>query len=315
MDEFIVTSVEDIVPTIRKYGVAIMENILTQEECKSMYDKAWDCFEELYPTARRNKPETWRNLYDLKPRRGLMFQNWGVGHSQHAWDVRCNDNLINAYRAILTQVHGKDCSGVDIKASFDGVTFGPPPEVTNDFWHYLDWFHTNQQFGVEGLKSVQCWVTGEDVGEHDATFSFLKGSHLRHVDVQDIDNGRKDFYIFSKYDLYRYFNECDRVDVVCKAGSAVFWDSRTVCCMRSPIAGREQPRFCNGVFVSYMPEFVLTKHKAARRKKLFNDMRCTDNWLQKSNMYEKYRTKIAKQYRHFQLKTHPIIPEKYQYLI
>jgi len=328
MEKYTTQNPEDIVPIVSKYGVAILENVLDENECKQMFSQAWDFFEELYPVLNRNDPQTWKNIHDLKPLHGMLFQHWGIGHAQYIWNLRTNPKIINVYKTIWSNIltqNGIDRqpNSLQLKVSFDGASFGVPPENTNRGWNGKDWFHIDQRFTkndtsyyqqylsntisrhendqvyniYSNMQCIQSWVTSEDVGPNDATLSVLEGSNILHSEVgpkiyESLDSKNKvkfykdDWYKFSQNDLSLY-RDCPRVNVVCKAGSMVFWDSRTVHCGRGPTRGRDEPKFRNVAYLCYIPdEFIPDKIKAKRRK-AYEDLRTTSHWPNKAKLFSK----------------------------
>lgn len=285
MENYIVKSAVDILPTIEKYGVAILENVLNESECRAMLNGAWDFFEQLHPEINRNDETTWRNIHDLKPLHGMLIQYWGIGHAQYIWDLRYNPKIIEIFRVIWRTITNEDVT--DMKVSFDGASFGLPPEVTNRGWNKKDWFHVDQSYIKEkGLKCIQSWVTSEDVTENDATLSVLKGSNLKHDNIQL--GTKDDWYRLSDEELREHYSDCERIDITCKAGSMVFWDSRTVHLGRGPIKNRETPKLRNVVYICYMPASMISKNILKKRLKAFEELRTTNHWPNKAKLFPKY---------------------------
>ena len=341
MDKYIAQNAEDIVPIVAKYGIAILENVLNEEECKTVFSQAWDFFEELYPVLKRDDPQTWKNIHDLKPLHGMLFQHWGIGHAQYIWNLRTNPKIINIYKTIwsniLSQNEVDEPFNGSMKVSFDGASFGVPPENTNRGWNGKDWFHVDQRF-IDGsmlyyntykhneeeqithaeklrqyeelsqeekvnrevysnMQCIQSWVTSEDVGPNDATLSVLEGSNRLHSELgpriyAGLDSKSKDklykedWYKFSQDELSLY-RDCPRVNVVCKAGSMVFWDSRTVHCGRGPTKGRDEPKFRNVIYLCYMPTFMIPYKIKDKRRKAYNELRTTSHWPNKAKLFSK----------------------------
>lgn len=317
MDKYIAQNVEDIVPIVEKYGVAILENVLSPEECAATLAKTWDFFEELHPVIKRDDPSTWRYIYDLKPLHGMLFQHWGIGHAQYIWDLRNNPKIIRIFQVIWdciikTKYPGRQENTQDLKVSFDGASFGIPPEETNRGWHTKDWFHIDQRFipslslspsplfngENNNMQCIQSWVTTEDVGPEDGTLSVLEGSNRLHSQVgpliyQNASSKVKDklykddWYKFSNDELTAYYRDCPRVNIECRAGSMVFWDSRTVHCGRGPIRKRKEPRFRNVIYLCYMPAFMISDKMQVKRRKAYEALRTTSHWPNKVKLFSK----------------------------
>ena len=331
MEKYTAQNIEDIVPIVAKYGIAILENVLDEEECKVMFSQAWDFFEELYPVLNRNDPSTWKNIHDLKPLHGMLFQHWGIGHAQYIWNLRMNPKIINIYKIIWSNI----LEGIQIdelKVSFDGASFGVPPEDTNKGWNGNDWFHVDQRFpkaSYDNIECIQSWVTSENVGPDDATLSILEGSNQIHskvglmiaenLDPKNRDDIHKnDWYKFNKDELSLY-KDCPRVDIQCKAGSMVFWDSRTVHCGRGPIKNRLEKNFRNVVYLCYIPSSMVNYTIKCKRIRAYKDLRTTSHWPNKAKFFPKMPRIYGKDYIKPELmnykKIKPVIKPEYEYLI
>jgi len=298
MDRYIVQSPNEIVSMINTHGVAILENVLTQKECDDMLEGAWNFFEDLLPELKRDDTKTWRAIYDLKPLHGMLFQHWGIGHAQYIWDLRYKPNIIEIYRVIWQNILSLRVDGTDetpkevvnTKVSFDGASFGMPPESTNKGWNGKDWFHIDQSFKNKGLQCIQSWVTSNDVEEGDATLSVLRGSNLKHdlIDPETKQNTKSDWYKFTPEELKLYYDDCERIDIICKAGSMVFWDSRTVHSGRGPVKKRVTPKLRNVVYLCYMPDFMVPDKVKNKRLKAYQELRTTNHWPNKAKLFAKY---------------------------
>jgi hypothetical protein len=311
MEKYTALNVEDIVPIVAKYGVCIYENVLTDEECSTSISQTWDFFEELYPVIDRNNQDTWKYIYDLKPLHGMLFQHWGIGHAQYIWDLRSKPKIIEIFKVIwniiLKNKYPERNENVqNLKVSFDGASFGIPPEVTSRGWNGKDWFHIDQRYKpidaeeniYTNMQCIQSWITTENVEHDDATLSILEGSNVLHSEIGPLlyekaipkvksTLYKNDWYKFSQDELNTYYRDCVRVNIECKAGSMVFWDSRTVHCGRGPIRNRQESRFRNVVYLCYMPSFMVSDKIIAKRRKAFNDLRTTNHWPNKSKLFNK----------------------------
>lgn len=58
------------------------------------------------------------------PTKGMLLQNWILGHMQCLWDLRCNQNIINIFKDIYSLPRSKD-----LLVSFDAVSVNLPPEA------------------------------------------------------------------------------------------------------------------------------------------------------------------------------------------
>ena len=103
-----------------KFGVAIIPNVLTPEECSQMNDGMWSTAEHLTSKldlpVRRSDPTTYASLLKLKPIDGAgLFHDFGWKHAQYVWDARGNPKVGEAFEEIfgtkdlLVSIDGANC--------------------------------------------------------------------------------------------------------------------------------------------------------------------------------------------------------------
>ena len=171
-----ITTPENIRTTINQYGVAIIPNVLNDDETKNMQVGMWDYLEHITqkfdtPITQDNK-ESWREYSKLFPKHSMLLQQWGIGHAQFIWDLRQNEKIVDIFSKIWK------CPHEDLLVSFDGASFHFPPEVTNKGWYRNNmWYHTDQSYTRNDFECIQSWVTAYDVKKNDATLAFLENSN------------------------------------------------------------------------------------------------------------------------------------------
>ncbi|MDB4769559.1 hypothetical protein OAG24_01200 [bacterium] len=69
-----VTNKDGLAGMIKKYGVAIIPEVLSEKECKKMEFEMWDYFETISQTwessINRHDKNSWRGFYELSPLQG-----------------------------------------------------------------------------------------------------------------------------------------------------------------------------------------------------------------------------------------------------
>ena len=286
-DKYVCT-VENSKEVLNKFGVAIIPQILNEEECRKMTLGMFNFFEHI--TSNWEKPfkikdkDTWRELYKLMPMHSMLFQHWKIGHSQHVWDVRQNPTIVDAFAKIWS------CKQDELLVSFDGASFHLPPESTNKGWFNKQWFHTDQSFTRNELECIQSLVTSLDVKEGDATFCFMEGSHLFHKDFG------QHYSIKDKSDWYKLNDEeinffkdkgCEIKRIKCPKGSLVLWDSRTIHCGVESLKGREKKNFRSVIYICMTPRSKCSVKDLEKKKKAFEEMRMTTHWPHKPKLFPK----------------------------
>lgn len=280
---------ETVNQTLDKYGVAIIPDVLTQEQCDKMVSEIWNFFEhitqEWETPISRDDNKTWREFFKLYPSHSMLYQHHSIGQSQAAWNIRQNPNVVKIFSEIWHTLPE------DLLVSFDGLSFAPPPEVTNRGWYRNHtWYHSDQSFTRNDFECIQGWVTGIDVKEGDATLAFYENSHKVHkefgktFDIKD----KKDWYKLSK-DEEQFFKDkdCHEKRIKCPRGSLVLWDSRTIHCGVEALKTRPEPNFRAVSYVCYQPRSLSTPKQLEKKQKAFREMRMTSHWPAKIKLFPK----------------------------
>lgn len=267
---------ETLKETLEKFGVAIIPNVLNEEECNQMVDEMWNFFEHIsgdwvIPLKRDDKT-TWKEFYDnIFALHSMLVQHWGIGHSQASWNVRQNEKIID----IFAQLWGTN----ELLVSFDGSSFNLPPEVTKRGWNKNNtWYHTDQSYKSSDLESIQSWVTGLDVEKGDATLGIMEGSHKYHKEFQEKFNvtNKEDWYKLSREQESFYVEKgCTYKKIMCPKGSMVFWDSRTIHCGVEADKNRSHEKLRAVIYLCYMPREWCDKQNLVKKRKAFEELRTT----------------------------------------
>ena len=118
---------DNVLEVLKKYGVAIIPNILNENECNEMNVGIWDTLETLTSNwekpINRNDTETWKEMKKLYPKHSMLIQNWCIGHAQYIWNIRQNPKVVDIFSEIWK------CNKEDLLVSFDAVSYHLPPEM------------------------------------------------------------------------------------------------------------------------------------------------------------------------------------------
>jgi len=279
---------ETLKETLDKYGVAIIQDVLNDDECHRMIKGMWHTLEHLTQSwpepIKENKPSSWRNITGLFPKHSMLLQQ-NIGHAQFIWDLRQNPKCVNIFANLW------NCNPEDLLVSFDGASFHMPSEETKIGWRTKVWYHTDQSYTRNDFECVQCWATGLNVNENDATLAFYEKSHKYHKEfaeqfnIKDKDNWYK---LETEEQINFYRNKgCTEKFIECPRGSLVFWDSRTIHCGVQPQKGRKEMNFRCAVYLCYMPRHIATKADIKKKIKAFEEMRMTSHWPCKVKLFPK----------------------------
>ncbi len=282
-----ITDIDSVTEKLQKYGVAVIPNILDEEECQNMISGMWNTLEHITQNMdipiQRNNSTTWRTFYSLYPKHAMLLQNWDVGQSQFLWDLRQNPKIVDVF-AKIWNVRRKE-----LLVSFDGFSVHFPPETTNRGWFNNNWFHSDQSYTRNGFECIQGFVSALDTEDGDASLTVLPKSHKYHKRVAEEFNitAKTDWYKLTPEQQTYYIEElgCKPTSIKCTAGSLVLWDSRTIHCGTEARKGRDTPKMRIVGYVSYMPRAQATQSMLTKKIKAFEDMRTTNHWAQKPKLF------------------------------
>ena len=283
------TTKENLKQTLETYGVAIIPNVITNNECKQMTDGMWDYLEhitqEWSTPINRHSISSWREFYKLYPKHSMLLQHHNVGHMQAIWDLRQNPKIVDIFSYFW------ECLPEDLLVSFDGCSFGVPPEETNRGWNRNNtWYHCDQSPTRSGFECVQSWVTGLDVHEGDATLAFMEKSNQYHKEFGETFGikDKKNWYKLKREEEQFFVDKgCVYKKIKCPKGSVVFWDSRTIHCGTEAMRERTNPNFRAVIYLCYMPRSSATTKMIEKKQKAFTNLRTTSHWANKPTLFSK----------------------------
>jgi hypothetical protein len=272
---------------IEKYGVAIVPNVLNDDECEEMINEMWNYLEhisqEWVEPIKRDNITTYRKIYNLFLQGQIInfiIKFWCIGHCQMAWNVRQNPKIVNIFAKFW------NVKPEELLVSFDSSAIHMPPEITGKWTTPNYWYHTDQSYESNNFKYLQSWVTAFDVNEGDATLAFLESSHkIRGEFISEFynnqrDNDKKqdnDDYKMINYNELEYFKSkgCFEKKIKCPKGSLVLWDSRTVHCGIEPYQCREKQNFRCVSYLCYAPRNFALDEDIILKQHAFNEMYTT----------------------------------------
>ena len=286
------TDIDGLRATIDTYGVAIIPDVLDNDECEMLVDGVWNYFEHITKDWKepnkpidRNDKTTWREFYKLYPKHSMLIQEWNVGQAQVSWDFRQKEKLVDIFAKFW------NCNREDLLVSFDGLSLNLPPEVTRKGWRRnKTWYHTDQSYLTEGFQCLQSWITGLDVNEGDETLSFYEGSNNYHHEFGEEFkiNEKADWYKLNEEEEKFYIDKgCAIKHIKCPKGSMVFWDSRTIHCGIEPSKNRQTENIRAIVYLCYMPRKLCSNANLKKKQKAFDELRTTNHYPCKPKLFPK----------------------------
>lgn len=275
--------------TLDEHGVAVVPAILNDSECQQMESGMWDFVEHISKTweipISRSDTNTWKEIYKLLPSHSMLIQWYEVGHCQAVWDLRQNPKIVGIFAKLWK------CLPEELLVSFDGISFGVPPEITNRGWDRgKHWFHTDQRLAENELQCFQSWVTAKRVDVGDATLAFLAGSHKLHgrfATAFKKTTDQKDWYQLKTKEERDFYRDCREVRITCPPGSVVIWDSRTIHCGANAIKSRPNPNHRMIAYMCYQPRKLASRKMIEKKKAAFTAKRSTSHWPAKVQLFGK----------------------------
>lgn len=277
---------------LEKYGVAIIENVINDEECENMKSGFWDYLEFLTKNTvgemDRNNRKTWRNLKYLFPKHGMLIQHFGIGHAEFSWKLRQNPNIYNIFSEFW------EVEPEELLVSFDGASIHLPSEETGLGWQKKTWFHADQSFKRNEFECIQSFISANDINEGDATLRIIEKSHLYHKEFgETYETGKGDWFQLEDKHLNFYLEKgLKDVCIKCKAGSMVFWDSRTIHFGQGPLKTRKTENTRYVAYLCYTPRSFSGNEKQIKtnlkkKQKAFEEQRTTSHWPHKQKLFGK----------------------------
>lgn len=248
--------------TLQHDGYAVVENVLSPEQCAAYIDAMWTWIEGFDTGINRRYPLTWTTKNWPFTTHGLL-QHFKVGQSEFAWKMRVEPEILKIFSNLW------NCPPEDLIVSFDGVNMGRATKRQGT------WIHLDQGPRSSELRHYQGCVT---LTTTDGGLVFYDKSPALHAkfwrEHKKMDKG-DDWYKFNPEDEEWYKRQgSSKVFVPSQAGSLVLWDSRV------PHQGQlpTQPgqiRMC--IYVCYKPRSSATPAILKKRIKSFTERRMTNH--------------------------------------
>ena len=275
---------------LQERGYAVVEGVLDEAECATLWDLMWDFIEgTTQGRVDRADPSTWRKEWPVALH--WILKNYNVGQSQPTWYVRASVAVIT----VFAYIYGTD----KLFCSFDGFAMIPDAKKMDGHddaaragLRENHWLHFDQSPHLAAhLLCVQAWVTCREVNTGAATLTVLPGSHKKLGEFvgPTTKAGNPDlcnWFKPSTQEIAAVFGENwqdQLVRVECPRGSMVLWDSRTMHQGGVPLFGYPNAVKERGVvYVCFAPaaQCEAAGRGAERRKELCDTERTTNHWPQ-----------------------------------
>ena len=288
-----ITDNDNILDTLNKYGVAIIPDIINQQECDAVKQGMWDYLEtitaKLPVPIKKDRTSTWTSYKELYPKHSMLLKHWSIGHAQFIWNLRTNHKVIEPFEKIW------NVSKEELLVSFDGASFHIPPEITSFGWAAKKdklWLHTDQSYLRNDFECVQGWINAYDTNEGDATLIVLERSHKYHGDfAKEFEETSPDDWFLLNQEQIKWYTDtkkCVKKMIKCPAGSLVLWDSRTIHCAKEPEIKRNQPNYRCVVYLCYTPRSFASMGMLNTKINAWKNLRTTSHWPHNPQLCDLY---------------------------
>ena len=118
----------------------------------------------------------------------------------------------------------------------------------------------------------------------------MESSNIYHQEFQEHHQltDKSDWYKHNRLEQSFYEEKgCEEKKIKCKAGSMVFWDSRTIHCGTEPLRSRKEKNLRNVVYTCMTPRSLATEANLRKKRTAFNELRMTTHWPHKPKLFPK----------------------------
>lgn len=266
------TDLENLVPTLNKYGVAVLTNIFQHKECDDLKRKI---FKHL--NNQHNIQSTQDYYRKIRPLNGGLIHSYGLSLLPEVLELKTDERTIEPFRRIWNEP--------EVTTSFDGLFIGPPPEETNFFFNPNSLaFHTDQSSDKKEKCCIQAFINLEHTETGDGCLSVLTHSHNYHAEFFEhfkTSSKGKDWFKLKQSHIDWFIKEksCQWNTICAPKGSMVFWDSRTIHMGTLPRQDRPcKDRWRFLVYVCYTPAHLQSVEDTKLKQVAYVQNRMTAHW-------------------------------------
>jgi hypothetical protein len=282
----------DLCKFYNEYGVCVIANVFTPDECNNIMDNVVSSFEKLGTGVNRNVPKTWHNYSLPVMTRPGMFQT-AMCNLPVIWKARTDDRIIHIFTTLYKKFRGTD----DLIVSSDGINIkhgqvGPFHNVKDDL--KKDWCHLDQTIDADLYKCIQGQLVMTNT---TSAFRCTPKSH-KHLYRILIDYGKAgdpgNWFKFNdteKSEIKEFLEKkgCEwQIPIYCSQGSFIVWNSALIHSAKfadkPETSTKEDPwKGWRGVlYISYRPRSDMRKSDIAKKIKNIKENRVMNHWSTKT---------------------------------
>lgn len=279
-------------PTLKEYGVLVVEDVFSEEQCNSWMKQFVTEFQTISPSLQVDSVESLRNTWkdeDMFPqtRKGLHQR----GLSYLTWPLRQDPKVSEIFSNLYSHVREKPIQ--DMVTSIGSINIRPPIKPFFNS-NSKDWAHVDQTVHKNPYFCIQGEVVLTDT---TAAFRCSPKSHTIYNSVvyklvKNTNKHRSNFYRFNPNDIRDIKPKVLaaggewQVPILTKPGSMIFWFSSVI---HSAKLAEEIPNFeidkndpwkhWRGIaYVCLRPKEDVGENHVKILQKAYKENRSTNHW-------------------------------------
>lgn len=288
---------KEVTSIMRKWGVVVIPDVLSEQECKDKVDQLFDEFETVFP-VKRTHLKGWNHAnLPHGPRSGLIQSH--AGQLPAVWECRTNPRIQSAFRQLYSGLRCRDVNHLVV--SQDGINFRPrTPDSDFHEEGTPDWAHLDQgalkpsdigtsDYLVDDVRYL-CMQGQLVLKDSSACFRCSPGSHLIYKKVIMKSSGRTFIRINKgmekevKTQLKQVGGKW-QIPFRVPAGSLILWSSATIHSAKlqdvpSPEANLKDPYedLRSVLYICYRPQEEVDDDHMATLLSAYHGCRTTNHW-------------------------------------
>ena len=289
-----------------KYGVCVITDVVSPNECNKIMNTIVTAFENLGSGLKRDNPTTWDSFNTPTQTRNGMYQAL-MGNLPIIWKTKTKSEIVGIFESLYQKFKPK--SSKKLVVSNDGINIKPGQVGPFNSNRTTDWPHLDQTSSSDPFMCIQGQLVMTNT---TAAFRCTPGSH-KHCDellkIHKKLGGPGEWFKFSRpeaKDIKEWATKKGlewQVPIYAPQGSFIVWTSSTIHSAKyadqSTKGTTKDPwKGWRGVlYISYRPRSDMFKKDIDMKKEIIKDNRFTNHWGTKIfGKYVSFRHKIEKKH-------------------
>jgi hypothetical protein len=295
-EDFLCSNEEEVIEKLRKFGIAIMPNILSKEKCERHFHAIIKDCEELVPDFKYKKEKTWADFRRITgAKTGMILQTNGFPWTQGVCNLRGEEEIINFWAKLWSAMDKKHMNA-------DGSKGYKPEHLLSSmdaFALYLNhsgckygWeknrkpnFHVDKSLdeAKEKICCIQSFVNLLPSQKGGACFRAIEKSHGYLEEFSEafpgsLDDNFNQIKTQEELDWYLSKEGCRVVNVRAEPGDKVLWTSSLVhfgCAATMPAEDEHVAYKRCVAYIAFQPRKYASKRDIAKKVQAWKTRRGT----------------------------------------